>query len=88
MHATHFCIFIVAYICIPIWKTHSRSFVHSQVIMYIAFIAKFGCPDSSKFLGSDKQVADYDIETTKNKDTYSDGTVKTYDTHKLKRARY
>ena len=77
-------------------KTHNCLFIHTQVILYIAFIAKFGCPDSSKFLGTDSKVDDYDIQTTQQTVTsetvLDDGSVETsvhtYNTHELRRVRY
>ena len=91
LHTIHVGIFVSVCYNLPIVPS-----VNCQVIMYIAFIAKFGCPDSSKFLGSERQVAGYGIQTTSHtgtcKTVYGDGRedvkdVKTFDTYELKRVR-
>ncbi|KAL4225480.1 hypothetical protein ACF0H5_016170 [Mactra antiquata] len=45
------------------------------VIIYIGIICKYGCPDSSKFLGSENEVADYHIDQTVTTHTEPDGRV-------------
>jgi len=49
-----------------------------QVALYIAFVGKYGFPDPSKFLGSEKNVEDYGMHTVEITTEYRDAKTNAY----------